>query len=70
MNDLDKAIKQLKQAMVNIEKYEDQLLDDHNFEEYDEIEDITLIIAECVDRINGYKMRKEIKEIQKEVKGE
>lgn len=70
MNDLDKAIKQLRQAMANIEKYEDKLIDARNFEEYDEIDGITLTIAECVDKINGYKMRKEIKEIQKEVKGE
>lgn len=64
MNELETAIKQLKQALANMEKTEDKLLDEHNFEEYDEIEAITLSIAECVDKINGYKMRKEIKEIQ------
>lgn len=64
MNELETAIKQLKQAMANIDKYEDKLIKEHNFEEYDEIDGITLSIAECVDKINGYKMRKEIKEIQ------
>lgn len=67
MNDLDKAIKQLRQAIANIEKYENKLIDERKFEEYDEIEGTTLTIAECVDKLNGYKMRKQIKEIQEEI---
>lgn len=64
MKDLEKAINQLKQALANMEKTEDKLLDGHNFEEYDEIEAISLTVAGCIDKINGFKMRKELKEIQ------
>ena len=64
MKDLEKAINQLKQALANMGKAEDKLLDEHNFEEYDEIEAISLTVADCIDKINGYKMRKELKEIQ------
>ncbi len=64
MKDLEKAIDQLKQALANMEKTEDALLDERNFEEYDEIEAISLTVADCIDKINGFKMRKEIKEMQ------